>query len=147
RGVLAVVPPRGFSAGVAGLRRAEQEIRQMTTAGQSFAVRSACVVEQLLPDSGRVGVTAMDKRAGDGPRPVREHGVDGAVQADREHRGGPWKAVYPLSDSAVAPWSGAFGGPIPPGYFGENLRLDDVDTSRLVSGTGLRVGSAGPTLD
>lgn len=119
----------------------------MTTAGQSFAVRSVCVVEQLLPDSGRVGVTAIDKRPVEGPVYVREYGLHGDVQADREHHGGPWKAVYLLSDSDVAPWSGEFGGPIPPGYFGENLRLDDVDTSRLVIGTVLRVGAAGPTLE
>src|SRR5699024_7927039 len=114
RGVLAVVPPRGFSAGVAGLRCAEQEIRQMTAAGQSFAVRSVCVVEQLLPDSGRVGVTAIDNRPVEAPVHVREYGLHGDVQADREHHGGPWKAVYLLSDSMSRPGPGNSAAPSRP---------------------------------
>lgn len=119
----------------------------MTTAGQTFTVRVVCVVDQLLTDPGRVGVTAIDKRPVEGPVQVREYGLHGDVQADREHHGGPWKAVYLLSDSDVAPWAGEFGGPIPPGYFGENLRVGGVDTSRLEIGTVLRVGSAGPRLE
>lgn len=106
----------------------------------SFSVRAVCVVHALTADEGRVGVTAIDKRSVDGPVEVRELGLRGDVQADREHHGGQWKAVYLLSDDDVAPWQDEFGGPIPPGYFGENLRVAGVDTSGLVIGTRLRVG-------
>ena len=115
----------------------------MTTAGQSFAVRSVCVVEQLLPDSGRVGVTAIDKRPVEGPVAVRTLGLHGDIQADREHHGGPWKAVYLLSDSDVEQWEPEFGGPIPIGFFGENLRVTGIDTSQLQIGTELEVGRGG----
>ena len=107
----------------------------------SFAVRAVCVVDQLLTVPGRVGVSGIDKRPVDGPVQVREYGLHGDVQADRKHHGGVWKAVYLLSDSDVEQWEPEFGGPIPPGYFGENLRVTGVDTSQLQIGTILEVGS------
>lgn len=119
----------------------------MSEVDSPFTVRAVCVVDQLVTVPGRVGVTAIDKRPVDGPVQVREYGVHGDVQADREHHGGVWKAVYLLSDDDVAPWHEEFGGPIPPGYFGENLRLGGVDTSQLVIGTVLEVGAAGLSLE
>ncbi|MGN0100409.1 MOSC domain-containing protein [Dietzia sp. CH92] len=112
----------------------------------SFTVRAVCVVDQLIDVPGRVGVSAIDKRPVDGPVQVREYGLHGDVQADRKHHGGIWKAVYLLSDCDVAQWESEFGGPIPPGFFGENLRVTGVDTSRLQIGTVLEVpgdGAAG----
>lgn len=109
----------------------------------SFTVRAVCVVDQLLAVPGRVGVTAIDKRPVEGPVQVREYGLHGDVQADRKHHGGVWKAVYLLSDSDVEQWEPEFGGPIPPGYFGENLRVTGIDTARLQIGTVLEVAAAG----
>lgn len=112
----------------------------MGQGAESFTVRAVCVVDQLLAVPGRVGVSAIDKRPVDGPVQVREYGLHGDVQADRQHHGGVWKAVYLLSDSDVEQWESEFGGPIPPGYFGENLRVTGVDTSQLQIGTILEVG-------
>lgn len=112
----------------------------MGQGAESFTIRAVCVVEQLLTVPGRVGVSAIDKRPVDGPVQVREYGLHGDVQADRQHHGGVWKAVYLLSDSDVGQWEAEFGGPIPPGYFGENLRVTGVDTSQLQIGTILEVG-------
>lgn len=109
----------------------------------SFTVRAVCVVDQLLAVPGRVGVTAIDKRSVEGPVQVREYGLHGDIQADRKHHGGVWKAVYLLSDSDVEQWEPEFGGPIPPGYFGENLRVTGIDTSQLQIGTVLEVAAAG----
>lgn len=110
------------------------------TGGDSFTIRAVCVVEQLITVPGRVGVSAIDKRPVDGPVQVRELGLHGDIQADRKHHGGEWKAVYLLSDSDVEQWEEEFGGPIPLGFFGENLRLTGVDTSQLQIGTELEVG-------
>lgn len=112
----------------------------MGQGAESFTIRAVCVVDQLLTVPGRVGVSAIDKRPVDGPVQVREYGLHGDVQADRQHHGGVWKAVYLLSDSDVGQWEAEFGGPIPPGYFGENLRVTGVDTSQLQIGTILEVG-------
>lgn len=113
----------------------------------SFTVRAVCVVDQLLTVPGRVGVTAIDKRPVAGPVQVREYGLHGDVQADRQHHGGVWKAVYLLSDDDVRQWEAEFGGPIPPGYFGENLRVTGVDTAQLQIGTILEVGAGGLRLE
>lgn len=106
----------------------------------TFRVRAVCVVDQLITVPGRVGVTAIDKRPVEGPVPVRTLGLHGDIQADRQHHGGPWKAVYLLSDSDVGQWEPEFGGPVPIGYFGENLRVSGIDTSQLQIGTELAVG-------
>ena len=112
----------------------------MTPVPESFTVRAVCVVDQLLTVPGRVGVSAIDKRPVEGPVPVRTLGLHGDIQADREHHGGPWKAVYLLSDSDVEQWEPEFGGPVPIGVFGENLRVSGIDTSQLRIGTELEVG-------
>ena len=109
----------------------------------TFTIRAVCVVDQLITVPGRVGVSAIDKRPVEGPVAVRALGLHGDIQADREHHGGPWKAVYLLSDSDVEQWEPEFGGPIPIGFFGENLRVTGIDTSQLQIGTELEVGSGG----
>lgn len=112
-------------------------------AADAFMIRAVCVVDQLITVPGRVGVSAIDKRPVEGPVAVRTLGLHGDIQADREHHGGPWKAVYLLSDSDVEQWEPEFGGPIPIGFFGENLRVTGIDTSQLQIGTELEVGSGG----
>ncbi len=112
-------------------------------AADAFTIRAVCVVDQLITVPGRVGVSAIDKRPVEGPVAVRSLGLHGDIQADREHHGGPWKAVYLLSDSDVEQWEPEFGGPIPIGFFGENLRVTGIDTSQLQIGTELEVGSGG----
>lgn len=109
----------------------------------TFTIRAVCVVDQLITVPGRVGVSAIDKRPVEGPVAVRALGLHSDIQADREHHGGPWKAVYLLSDSDVEQWEPEFGGPIPIGFFGENLRVTGIDTSQLQIGTELEVGSGG----
>lgn len=109
----------------------------------TFTIRAVCVVDQLITVPGRVGVSAIDKRPVEGPVAVRALGLHGDIQADREHHGGPWKAVYLLSDSDVEQWEPEFGGPIPIGFFGENLRVTGIDTSQLQIGTELEVGRGG----
>ena len=111
-----------------------------STVPDSFTIRAVCVVDQLLAVPGRVGVSAIDKRPVEGPVPVRTLGLHGDIQADRQHHGGPWKAVYLLSDSDVQQWEPEFGGPVPIGFFGENLRVSGIDTSQLQIGTELQVG-------
>ncbi|MGW8592640.1 MOSC domain-containing protein [Dietzia sp. NPDC055340] len=109
----------------------------------AFTIRAVCVVDQLLTVPGRVGVSAIDKRPVEGPVAVRRLGLHGDIQADREHHGGEWKAVYLLSDSDVEQWEFELGGPVPLGFFGENLRVTGIDTSQLQIGTELEVGTGG----
>lgn len=99
-----------------------------------------CRVHALRPDCGTVGVTAIDKRAVDGPVQVRELGLYGDVQADRQHHGGPDQAVYAYADESAAVWAADLGGDVAPGAFGENLRTSGVDVDGAEIGERWQVG-------
>ncbi|GAA2198999.1 MOSC domain-containing protein [Sinomonas flava] len=104
-------------------------------------VTAVCRVHQLLSDPGAVGVTAIDKRPVEGPVRVRRLGLHGDVQADRANHGGEDKAVYAYSEDDAALWSRELGRDIPPGLFGENLRVEGITASNAVIGERWRFAS------
>lgn len=112
----------------------------LETGAHAGEVLAVCVVHQLHPDSGTVGVTAIDKRAVDGPVKVGKLGLYGDVQADRKHHGGFDQALYALAQEEIDYWEETLGQSFPAGQFGENLRvsgpIDDLEI-----GARLRVGS------
>ena len=103
-------------------------------------VTAVCRVEQLLRDSGTIGITAIDKRPVEGPVRVRPLGLHADVQADRKHHGGEDQAVYVYADEDAAFFAEQLDRSIPPGLFGENLRTTGVDITGLVIGERLRLG-------
>ncbi len=105
--------------------------------GELLAV---CRVDRLLPDSGTVGVTAIDKRPVDEPLRVRPLGLYGDVQASRKHHGGVTKALYAYADEDARVWADALGRDIPPGLFGENLRTSGLDVNGAEIGERWRIG-------
>lgn len=105
------------------------------------SVLAVCRVHQLLPDSGSVGATAIDKRPVDGRVKARTLGLYADVQADRAHHGGPDQAVYAYSQEDADYWAGELGREIAPGLFGENLRTSGMAVSTAVVGERWRVGS------
>ncbi|MGA7203369.1 MAG: MOSC domain-containing protein [Specibacter sp.] len=108
-----------------------------TTAGSVLAV---CRVHELHPDEGSVGVTAIDKRPIMGPVHVRPLGLYGDLQADRNNHGGPDQAIYAYSQDDADYWAAELGRDIPPGLFGENLRIRGIDASGAVIGQRWRIG-------
>jgi len=101
---------------------------------------AVCRVDRLLPDSGSVGVTAIDKRPLDVPVPVKPLGVWGDVQASRKHHGGPDKAVYAYADEDALHFGDLLGYEVTPGLFGENLRTSGLDVTGAVLGERWAVG-------
>lgn len=99
-----------------------------------------CRVEKLIPDSGSIGVTAIDKRPVDGPLRVRPYGLYGDVQADRKHHGGLSKALYAYAQEDAEYWVDALGRDIPAGLFGENLRTAGLDVNGAEIGERWRIG-------
>ncbi|GAB4099410.1 MOSC domain-containing protein [Sinomonas halotolerans] len=97
-------------------------------------IQAVCRVHQLVPDAGTVGVTAIDKRPVEGSVRVRRLGLHGDVQADRANHGGEDKAVYAYSASDAEWWAEELGRPLPPGCFGENLRIAGLETGEAVIG-------------
>ena len=106
----------------------------------SGSLLAICRVHALRPTSDAVGVSAIDKRAVQGPVKVYALGVTGDVQADRRHHGGDSKAVYAYSQEDADYWAAELGEAVPPGRFGENLRLAGIDASRALVGERWRIG-------
>ncbi len=108
------------------------------TTGSLLAV---CRVHALLPTKDSTGVTAIDKRAVDGPVTVHPLGLTGDVQASRKHHGGPTKALYAYSQADADFWALELGRDVRPGLFGENLRVAGIDASNAVIGERWAVGA------
>ncbi|KNC17361.1 molybdenum cofactor sulfurase [Arthrobacter sp. RIT-PI-e] len=103
-------------------------------------VLAVCAVHALLPTQDATGVTAIDKRAVEGPVKVHPLGLTGDIQASRKHHGGPTKAVYAYSQQDADFWTDRLGREVTPGLFGENLRVAGVDASAAVIGERWQVG-------
>jgi MOSC domain-containing protein YiiM len=99
-----------------------------------------CVVAQLRPDAGTVGTTAIDKQPVDGPVKVGKLGLYADVQADRKHHGGEEQAVYAYAAEDADWWAEQLGRDIPPGLFGENLRVAGLDVSNARVGERWKIG-------
>jgi len=102
---------------------------------------AACVVTRLHDDPGTVGTTAIDKQPVDGPVKIGRLGLYADVQADRKHHGGEDQAVYAYSDEDADWWAEQLARDIPPGFFGENLRVAGVETSNVRVGERWRIGT------
>jgi MOSC domain-containing protein YiiM len=105
-------------------------------------VVAVCRVRALLPDSGSVGVTGIDKRPVAGRVRARSIGLYGDVQADRENHGGYDQAVYAYAEEDAEHWAAELGYDVEPGLFGENLRTRGLPVSGAVIGERWRVGTA-----
>ncbi|GAA1697041.1 hypothetical protein GCM10009808_13070 [Microbacterium sediminicola] len=106
------------------------------------SVLAVCVVHQLLPDSGTVGTTAIDKRAVHGAVRVGPYGVYADVQADRKHHGGVDKALYAYAQEDAEYWESELDRELPPGFFGENLRTEGIDVNDTRVGERWRIGQS-----
>jgi MOSC domain-containing protein YiiM len=96
--------------------------------------------------NGRRVMTAIGKRAVEGPRAVERLGIAGDEQADLSVHGGPAKAVYAYPSEHYAFWQtvraqagvALWDEPLPPGSLGENLTVAGVQESELWIGDVLR---------
>ncbi|WOC11811.1 MOSC domain-containing protein [Gordonia sp. MP11Mi] len=104
------------------------------------SVLAVCVVRALHADSGRSGVTAIDKAPVDGPVKVGEYGLYADVQVDRKHHGGLDKAIYVYAQEDIDFWETELGRKIPFGFFGENLRTEGIDVNAAKVGERWRIG-------
>lgn len=92
--------------------------------------------------AGRLGATAIRKRAVDGPVAVRTLGLDGDQVADTKHHGGVFQAVYAFAEEDLARWAARIGDPVQPGLFGENLTTAGLDVNEAVLGERWRIGTS-----
>lgn len=110
----------------------------MLDAGTVVAV---CTAAQVLPDPGRVGETGIDKRPAAGRVAVGPRGLAGDTVCDTRDHGGRDQAVYAYADEEALRWAGELGQDVPPGRFGENLRVSGLAVTDAVVGERWRVGA------
>ncbi len=85
-------------------------------------------------------MTAIDKQPVEGPVKVHKLGLHGDVQADRINHGGEDQAVYAYSQADADFWVEQLNRDLPPGIFGENLRVSGIDATGAVIGERWKVG-------
>lgn len=81
----------------------------------------------------------VPKRAVPGAH-IGTDGVEGDLQADRVHHGGPDRAVCLFSLEVIEGFRSE-GHPIQPGYVGENLTISGISWDLMVPGARLGVGN------
>lgn len=127
-----VTSPHGQAVGPAG----HAERVTQTRVGEVLTVN---VVHEMRP--GFFHETAIDKRPVTGPVEVAALGLAGDRQVDSSH-GGADRAVYAYAEQDAAWWASELDRDVPPGLFGENLRVRAVDVSGARIGERWRVGTA-----
>lgn len=68
------------------------------------------------------------------PARVTALGLEGDAVCDVEHHGGVDQAVYVFGEPDYAWWARELGRELPPGTFGENLTISDLESGRLSVG-------------
>lgn len=106
-------------------------------------VDAVCVSGTELPAvPGRKPVrTGIDKRPATGRVAVSEAGLDGDVQVNRRYHGGDGQALYAYAQADADFWIAELGRELPPGRFGENLRVSGLDLTGALIGERWRVGT------
>jgi MOSC domain-containing protein YiiM len=91
---------------------------------------------------GRTITTGIYKRPVLGIVHVGQLGLDGDTVVDGKVHGGPDQAVYVYGSEDYDWWSGRFGRPLEPGFFGDNLTVDGLASADFAVGDRLAIGDA-----
>ena len=96
--------------------------------------------EQQLQKMDKVITTGIFKLPASGRVRVGELGLEGDVIMDKKHHGGPDQAVYVYGQADYDWWREQLGRDLPPGIFGENLTISELESARFNIGDVLIVG-------
>ena len=91
--------------------------------------------------AGGLKRTAIDKRPVTAAVPVGTLGVDGDVQSDKDHHGGPDQALYAYAREDLDSWEAELGRRLGGGVFGENLTTRGLDVTGALVGERWRLGN------
>ena len=87
-------------------------------------------------------VSGIDKLPRLGPVTVQDQGLEGDGVGDTTWHGGTAQAVYAFAQEDYDFWAGELGGPLRPGFFGDNLTTAGIDLNSASIGEQWRVGTA-----
>lgn len=86
-------------------------------------------------------LSAIDKRPVDHKVFIDYDGLAGDHVVDKKHHGGVEQAVYAYSQTEAESWSASLERELPPGWFGENLRLNNMPVTDLLLGQRIQLGT------
>ncbi len=89
-----------------------------------------------------IETTGIYKIPVNGPVEIKSLGIEGDAICDRKNHGGPDQAIYIYGGADYAWWEQELGKEIPPGTFGENLTIGDLESARFNVGDYLHIGEA-----
>ena len=96
--------------------------------------------ERTLQKKGRPIRTGIFKLPEEGPVKVTQLGLERDVILDAKSHGGPDQAVYIYGAADYDWWGMQLGQNIPPGTFGENLTISELESAHFNVGDFLHVG-------
>ncbi|MHB8627092.1 MAG: MOSC domain-containing protein [Aggregatilineales bacterium] len=88
--------------------------------------------------SGKTGIYKIHTSA---PVQIGRLGLEGDTIVDTENHGGEDQAVYVFGSIDYEWWSSELGRDLPPGTFGENLTISELESAPVNVGDRLRVGA------
>ncbi|MDP8901906.1 MAG: MOSC domain-containing protein [Actinomycetota bacterium] len=97
--------------------------------------------ETSIEGAGKSGKTGIYKHPVRGPLEVLSGGLAGDTISDKENHGGSDQAVYVFGAPDYEWWSETLGRDLPPGTFGENLTVSDLESAQVCVGDRLGIGS------
>jgi len=100
----------------------------------------AVLIGEPRPTPAKAGMTGHFKTPVKSAM-VEKLGLTGDHIMDLENHGGVDQAVYIFGDRDRQKWAQELGHDAPPGYFGENLLISELETAPLAVGDRLQIGS------
>ena len=95
-----------------------------------------------LQNAKEGGKTGIYKEPVDGPVTITRNGLDSDVICEIENHGGLDQAIYMYGTPDYAWWSQKLQRELPPGTFGENLTITDLESASALIGDRFLIGSA-----
>ena len=101
-------------------------------------IQAICRAEpRTLP--GKTSKTGIFKHPLQGAVMVDEAGIVGDAVCNRKHHGGPDQAIYAMGSGDLEFWAQELRREFEPGFFGENLVIDGIDSAKLHVGDRLEL--------
>ena len=96
--------------------------------------------ERILQRKNHVERTGIFKFPTDEPVKVTTLGLDGDVIVSKKHHGGPDQAIYVYGGADYEWWANELEKMIPPGMFGDNLTISELESAQFNVGDYLHIG-------
>ena len=96
--------------------------------------------EQSIQNGKQTETSGIFKLPAAGPVEITPLGLVGDMVVDTKNHGGPDQAIYVYGTADYDYWSGELGKPVPPGAFGDNLTIGDLESAKFLIGDRLVIG-------